>query len=430
MPGISDIAKAASHPLNPRFSEALMKLRNQLLALFCLVVFAVFGWLYVRTWVVQKPFGIILFVSDSMVARHLTAARLYEGGAGHRLTIEALPHLALVRNSANDFAVPDAAAASTAIATGHKANHRALGMDPQGRSLPTLLELAHRKGRATGLVSNGPLAGPSAAAFFAHHPDARETATLAKLLTSLTDLDVVLGGGGADFLPAGKDGQRADGRDLLAELRRTGRQVVATRAELEDASASGEHGILGVFSPGPLAFSNETASGTTQPTLPDMVRRAIEFMQTSRSGYVLVVDASLATMAAERNEGERLIAETVALDHAIATAQKYAGEKSLIIAVGKHATGGMTLNGYPLRQDHGVALIGTNASGQPAIAWTTGPNGPQPPEAPKTEPAAFHVPSALNSAEDVLAAGKGDGAEKLRGFIENTAIFEILRDAL
>lgn len=407
-----------------------MKLRNQLLALFCLLVFATFGWLYVRTWVVQKPFGIILFVSDSMVARHLTAARLYEGGADHRLTIESLPHFAMVRNSANDFAVPDAASAASAIATGRKVNHRALSVSADGRRLPTILELAREHGRATGLVSNGPLAGPSSAAFYAHHPDARETATLAKLLAGLADLNVVLGGGGADFLPAGKDGQRPDGRDLLTELRRTGRTVVSTRAELEDAPPFGEHGIMGVFSEGPLAFSNETASGTTQPTLADMVRRAIELMQTSRSGYLLVVDASLATTAAERNEGEHLIAETVALDHAIATAQKYAGVKSLIVAVGKHATGGMTLNGYPLRQDHGVALLGSNPSGQPAVAWATGPNGPQPPEPAKSEPAAFRTPSALNSAEDVLAAGRGDGAEKLHGYIDNTVIFEILRDAL
>ncbi|MEI9898490.1 MAG: hypothetical protein WDN28_32700 [Chthoniobacter sp.] len=52
-----------------------MKLRNQLLALCCLLVFAAFGFLYVRTWVVPKTFGIILFVSDGMVTRHITAAR-------------------------------------------------------------------------------------------------------------------------------------------------------------------------------------------------------------------------------------------------------------------------------------------------------------------------------------------------------------------
>jgi alkaline phosphatase len=208
---------------------------------------------------------------------------------------------------------------------------------------------------------------------------------------------------------------------------------VSSRAELEDAAPDSRRPLFGVFSPGALAFSNETPSGTTQPTLADMVRRAIEFLQTNRGGYVLVVDASLATTASERNAGEQLIAETVALDHALTTAQKYAGTKSLIIAVGKHATGGLSLNGYPLRQDHGVALLGTNASGQPAIAWTTGPNGPPPPESPAkpiTEPAAFRTPSALNTAEDVLAAGIGDGAENLHGYLDNTVIFELLRGAL
>jgi alkaline phosphatase len=58
----------------------------------------------------------------------------------------------------------------------------------------------------------------------------------------------------------------------------------------------------------------------------------------------------------------------------------------------------------------------------------TGPNGLTPTAA--NEPAAFQTPSALNTAEDVIAVGLGNGAEKLRGFTDNTAIFEILHDAL
>jgi hypothetical protein len=92
----------------------------------------------------------------------------------------------------------------------------------------------------------------------------------------------------------------------------------------------------------------------------------------------------------------------------------------------------MSLNGFPLKQDHGIALLGVNPAGYPAITWATGPSGPgeaQPPRA-KTEPAAFYTPSAVHTAEDVIAVGRGEGAEKLRGFLENTAVFEILRDAL
>src|SRR5579862_9107968 len=112
-----------------------MKLRNQLLALFCLLVFAAFGFLYVRTWVVPKTFGIILFVSDGMITQHITAARLYEGGADHHLSLESFPNLALLSNPAQDFAVPDEAAAATALSTGVRVGHRHLAVDAGGRSI-------------------------------------------------------------------------------------------------------------------------------------------------------------------------------------------------------------------------------------------------------------------------------------------------------
>ncbi|HYR59666.1 MAG TPA: alkaline phosphatase [Chthoniobacteraceae bacterium] len=419
-----------------------MKLRNQLLALGCLLVFAGFGFLYVTHWVVQKPFGIILFVSDGMVARHLTAARLYEGGADYRLAAESFPNVALIGNSAHDFAVPDAAAAATGLATGVKVNHRALATGPGGETLRSILGLAHSAGRGAGLVTTASLASPGAAAFYANSPDARDTAATATKLIGAPMLDVALGGGAMDFLPKPKGGLRGDGRDLLAELQASGRELVRTKAALEDTASYRSTALVGVFSMGPMAFSDQIESGSEQPSLADMVRRAIECLETNRKGYVLVVDAALVTSAAERNDGEHVITETLALDRAIATAVRYAGEKSLIIAVGRHAIGGMSLNGYPLRQDHGVALLGTNASGEPAITWSTGPNGPPPPAAApapaspppspdaKNEPAAFQTPSALNTAEDVIAIGKGPGSDKLRGFMENTEIFRLLKDAL
>ena len=404
-----------------------MKLRNQLLALFCLLVFVAIGVLYFQVWVVQKRFGIIVFVSDGMVTRHLTVARLYENGADHRLALDSFPHTALVANSARDFAVPDAAAAATALATGQRVNHRNVAFDNRGQPLRTLLEMARAQGRAVGIVSNGQLTDPAPAAFFAHLADAKDRDAIAAQLVDSARVDVVLGGGAQHFLPGGEKGARKDGRNLLAELQKKKCEIVRTKADLDNASNYRDGAIVGLFSPGPMAFGDDIDGGSQQPSLSDMVRRAIEFLQVNGSGYLLIVDAGLITEAASRNQGERTINETLIMDRAIGTAVKYAGEKSLIVAVGKHAIGGLSLNGYPLRQDHGVALIGTTASGYPSLTWATGPNGP-----PTTgsEPAAFQTTSALNTAEDVIAAAKGPGAEEFHGFLDNTMIFELLRDAL
>lgn len=420
-----------------------MKLRNQLLALACMAAFVALGYFYVSAWVVQKPFGIIVFVSDAMVARQLTMARLYDGGADHRLALESFTTVALLRNDANDFAVPDDAAVGTALATGVRTNHRRVAVNPKGQRIEsTISRLARDKGRALGLVTNGSLTDPVPAAFYAHAADARETEPIAQQLVEQFRPNVVLGGGALDFLPTEKNGYRKDKRDLIEELRQRGCEVVRTKSELETLGWYPEAGLVGLFAGESLAFSREIESGSQQPSLADMVRRSIQLLEKNAKGYVLIVDAALAGTAAARNEGERTIAETLALDRAVAVAQRYAGSKSLILAVGKHSTGGLSLNGFPLRQAHGVALLGASPEGYPHLTWATGPNGPVPagsalpPGTPapasnaRNEPAAYTYPSALNNAEDVLAFGQGLGSERLHGVLDNTAIFRLLRDAL
>ena len=420
-----------------------MKLRNQLLALACLALFAAGGWLYVKMWVLQKkPFGIVLFVSDGMVARQLTMARLYDGGADHQLALESFPNLALLRNGASDFAVPDDASAGTALATGQRTGHRSLAVDGEGHPLRNIAELARAHGRVVGLVTNGSLAEPTPAAFYAHATDAREREKVAVQLLEGGRPNVVLGGGAIDFLPPAAGGRRRDDRNLVEELSKRGTDIVRTKAELEDAGPSLSDGIVGLFGGESLAYASQIESGSQQPSLADMTRRAITFLQQNGRGYLLIVDAELIGAAASRNEGERTITETIALDRAVGTAMKYAGKNSLFLSVGRHSTGGLTLNGYPQRQDHGVALLGTSPEGYPYLTWATGPNGPAaaagalspaagaPGSNAHGEPAAAFFPSALNNAEDVLALGQGPGSEKLQGVQDNTVIYQIIKDAL
>src|SRR3954462_12066183 len=169
-----------------------MKLRNQLLAVFCLLLFVGLGALYFRSWVNPKPFGVIVFLSDGLSPNVLTAARLYEGGSEHRLTVDGFPELALVRTSAQEFAVPDSAAAASAIATGHLTGHRRLSVESDGTALRTLTEIARREGRSVGLVTNGQLTDAALAAFFAHHGDSREVPVIAAQFVQQQTVDLAL----------------------------------------------------------------------------------------------------------------------------------------------------------------------------------------------------------------------------------------------
>ena len=408
-----------------------MKLRNQIIALACLFAFIALGVLYVRMWVVQKPRQIILFVSDALATRPLAAARLYAGGAAYRLDLERFPHTALLRNPSEEFSVPDTASASTALSTGKRTRHRSVATTGTGRALDTILERASKSGRAIGLITNSTLTAPSVAAFYAHTTRPNEGEGLALQLFERDWVKVALGGGVAEFQPEGAGGRRKDGRDLVVEWQTKGVQVVKNKAELEDARGGETGRVVGLFSPGPLAFANQMESGSQQPSLADMTRRAISLLRGHRGGYVLVVDAALFTTACEANQAERALREVLALDEAVAVAMKEAGDKALILAVGRHATGGLTLSGYPLSDQKRSDFLGRSPEGYPYLSWATGPNGPQAGVAPvPNEPAAVGLPSALSVAEDMLGVGRGPGAERLNGFKENTVVFSILKDAL
>jgi alkaline phosphatase len=426
-----------------------MKWRNQLLALVCLIAFAGLGILYFQHWVVQRPFGIVLFIGEGLTPHRLAATRVFVGGADARLTLDSMPHLALLANASKDFATPDQAAAATALATGTKVKNRALAVNSDGRRLSTLLDLARARGRATGLITNAQLTDATSAAFYAHSNDSGDSEAIAQELTDASSIDLIMGGGMVHFLPATKGGERQDGRDLLLELRRNGYDVVRTHAELEGIPAWRRAKLFGAFAPNEMAFVTQIEERSDQPSLADMVRRAIELLQYNPSGYLLVVDAGLMRKAAQSNHAERTFSETIELDRALAIARRYAGPRSTILACGDVGIGGLSLNGFPFRRDSGIALLGLNSAGQPWLTWGTGPNGigsygtakgaktelnaddqGQTPKPEVLEPAAVFSKSALNTLEDVAAFGAGPGTDALQGLLENTAVFRIIRDQL
>jgi alkaline phosphatase len=426
-----------------------MKWRNQLLALFCLVAFGAFGVFYFQHWVVQKPFGIILFVGEGLTPSRIAPTRVFAGGADVPLSLDSLPHVALVTNYSSDFASADSAAAASALATGRKINNRSSGADSKGAAAPNLLELARQSGRATGWVSDGKITNATAAAFYGRGTDPTDPFEAARQLTDSYGIDLVLGGGTQDFIPETKNGGRKDGRDLLSEIRRKGFDVARTKAELEAIPGWRRPKLFGFFASGELAYADQIEARREQPSLPDMVRRSIELLQYNRGGYFLIVNAALMRKAAEQNDGEHTLAETVELDRAVAVALRYAGENSTVIVCGNVGVGGLHLNGSPFRSDRGIAVLGLNSAGYPWLSWGSGPNGaksygtaklaiqqaPSPaagvtPSEPSQEPAAFYASAALETVEDVVVFGAGPGTNAIHGSLDNTAIFKIIRDSL
>ncbi len=349
------------------------KARNKVIFLTCLFAFAGLGVVLYREWVVQKPFAVILFVSENLTPSQLSAARLFAGGSDSRFSMESMPHMALASARAKDYAVADTAAAATSLATGQEVNRGSLALSAGGQPLETILQAARRAGRATGLVANTPLTDAAAAAFFARASDARDPAAIALQLLEDGMPDVMLAGGAAQLAPQEQGGTRRDGRDLLLEMRQRGFDIARTKAELDSTPGWRAPRLFGVFAEGDLAFAEDQSRYPTQPRLADLVKKAIELLQYNRKGYLLVVQAGLAGRAAQQGRAETLLREIRELDDAVSAARQYAGENSLLVVAGLGSTGGLRLNAFSFASDRGIAVLGPSATGAPAITWSTGP---------------------------------------------------------
>ncbi|HEV3410691.1 MAG TPA: alkaline phosphatase, partial [Chthoniobacterales bacterium] len=191
-------------------------------------------------------------------------ARAYLRGTEDGLTIDSLPQSALLKNHSLDSLIPDQAAAASALATGTKCRNGSLAVDAEGKGLQNLLELARENGRMTGLVTNALLTDHVPAAFYAQTstPDNRDE--LARTLVEAAGIDVVLGGGAAEFLPVRKAGRRADERDLILDLRARGYDLVRDREELDAVPRWRRAKLFGLFSPGELAFADEIEARADQ----------------------------------------------------------------------------------------------------------------------------------------------------------------------
>ena len=426
-----------------------MKLRNRLIALICFLLFVGIGTAYFFNNVIQKPFAVILFVGDGMSPGILTATRLYEGGADQRLALEDFPQLALTRTYGNDFAVPDTASAATALATGERVNHQTVGMDINGKSLVSLLEEAASHERAVGIVSNGSLAGETAAAFYAKSLNAQDHAANAKQLTEHTMINLLLGGGKKEFLSASADvckkyasekkdsSQAPQQPSLLEKLTSKGYVVANNLQELANIPSWKSSSIIGLLSDNDFSFRDELHSEADQPSLAELVKQSIQRLQHYRHGYFLVVDDALLAKAASLNSAEQLFHEVIDFDQAVATARQYAGPNALIVVTGKQNIGGLSMNGYPFRNDKGVAVLGLNAQGCPSIAWSTGPghnmatsDGTKENSSILSEPSAFSTPSAIGVAEDTVTMAAGPGSEQVHGFIDLTTVHDLLKKQL
>jgi alkaline phosphatase len=97
-------------------------------------------------------------------------------------------------NNTYDTVVTDSAAAATQMATGVVSRPGIIGQDHNNQNVPSLLELAKKKGKSVGVITDAYVTDATPAGFSAHVADRGEKREIARQQIDL-GVDVISGGG-------------------------------------------------------------------------------------------------------------------------------------------------------------------------------------------------------------------------------------------
>jgi alkaline phosphatase len=318
----------------------------------------------------RKAKNVILFIGDGMSPAHRVAARILakgiaEGKAFGKLSIDDMPHMALVATAGNDSIITDSANSASAYATGHKSAVNAMGVyadrtispldDPK---VETITSLVKRKlGLAVGIVTNTEIEDATPAAMVAHVRRRSEYDRIVEQYFAAKP-DVLMGGGRANFLPKSTEGsKRRDESDFVAQFRAAGYPVALTGPEMAAAANDpGTSTLLGLFTLGNMdgVLDRKFLKGGTvgkfpdQPDLTEQVSAALNVLSKNEAGFFLMVESGLIDKYTHLLDMERAVYDTIMLDNAVKLARDWAsarGDDTLILVLADH--------------NHPIGLVGT-----------------------------------------------------------------------
>ncbi len=239
--------------------------------------------------------------------------------------------------------VTDSAAATSAWATGRRVVNGALSQLPDGRDLTPIMHVAREQGRATGLVTTTRMTHATPAGWVARVASRGREEEIAEQYLAFQP-DILLGGGRGPF----EVSTRSDGRDLLAEFREAGYQVVHEAGELEEATGDR---LLGLFTESDLHLPYEADrrfQNVPSPSLAAMTRKALQHLGDRDGGFVLQVEAGRIDHANHRSDMGAVLWDWMAADEAldeILTFMETQNDTLLIVAA-DHDTGGGAVYGF------------------------------------------------------------------------------------
>lgn len=260
----------------------------------------------------------------------------------NQLTMMSFPVAGSAQTYDSTSFAPDSASTATSIATGKKTWSGSINVSEDfSEEYETIAEkLKKQKDYKIGILSSVNLNHATPAAFYAHQESRNNYYEIGQELIE-SNFDYFAGGGLKDTT-----GSEENQEDLYALAEKAGYKVVKTQAEAEALSAEDGKAIVideHLADSDAMAYDLDRQDG--EWSLADYVEKGIEVLDND-NGFFMMVEGGKIDWACHANDAASTIADTIALDDAVAKAVDFYEEhpdETLILVTGDHETGGLTI---------------------------------------------------------------------------------------
>lgn len=304
-----------------------------------------------------SPKYVFLFIGDGMSTPQRMIAEEFSRKAGRgSLAMNVMPFQATTRTCSATSLVTDSAAAATAIACGVKTYNGAMGVDADGNPVYSCALAAKKAGRKVGIMSTVTITHATPAGFYAHRKNRGETYGIALDLAD-SGFDFFAGGGLDTNESASKKAKEyAACGEAYAYAQKKGYRIVRSKEEFLALKPS-DGKILTRFTNGPLETAIDATPDLNQPTLAQIVGKAIEMLD-NPDGFFIMAEGGRIDWAGHANDAATNLRDVLAMDEAVKVALAFLAkhpEETLVVVTGDHETGGMSMGfagtGYALYMD-------------------------------------------------------------------------------
>jgi len=278
----------------------------------------------------SQPKNIILLIGDGMGITQITAG-LYTNG--NKLNLERFKNIGLHKPYSGNKLITDSAAAATSFACGVKTYNGAIGVNLKKQPVTSILELAERNNKATGLVATSTIVHATPAAFIAHQEQRKMYEEIAADFLK-TDIDVFIGGGKKYF-----DRRESDERNLYDELKNKGylvKDYFDTNLAYIKAKPNQKIAFLTADDdPIPVLQGRKYLNKAAELSIKQL-------SMNSEEGFFLMVEGSQIDWGGHANNSDYIVSELLEFDGMVGTVLDWAmkDKNTLVIVTADHETFG------------------------------------------------------------------------------------------